>query len=79
MGNRTPQGGRKDIERDQEGLPTDEEREQRGGTAEESVEGAMESEPGVEWHAGEDAGEVPDADDDVDYGDDAEQTGAHPT
>jgi hypothetical protein len=38
------------------------------------MERAMEIEPGVEWHAGEDAGEVPERRDDDEYG-----TGANPT
>jgi hypothetical protein len=39
------------------------EKRQRGGTApaEGVPERALELEPGVEWHAGEDAGEVPDS------------------
>ncbi len=72
MGNRTPQGGRQDVELEERA--TDEKRQRSGSTPTEDVlERAMESEPGVEWHAGEDAGEVPDRDDD------AEQTGANPT
>jgi hypothetical protein len=38
------------------------------------MERAMEIEPGVEWHAGEDAGEVPERRDD-----DEDGTGANPT
>jgi hypothetical protein len=40
---------------------TREEKRQRGGTTptEDVVRRGIEGEPGVEWHAGEDAGEVP--------------------
>jgi hypothetical protein len=39
----------------------DAKRERSGSTpTEEVVERALDVEPGVEWHAGEDAGEVPD-------------------
>jgi hypothetical protein len=75
MGNRTPRGSRQDIERELEEYATDEERQRRGSTPTEDVmERAMETEPGVEWHAGEDAGEVPDRDEE-----ESESTGANPT
>jgi hypothetical protein len=40
-----------------------EEKRQRSGAAptEDAKRRAIEAEPGVEWHAGEDAGEVPDS------------------
>lgn len=51
---------RKDVERELEGHATDEERQRRGSTpTEDGVERALEVEPGVEWHSGEDAGDVP--------------------
>jgi hypothetical protein len=76
MGNRTPRGGRQDIEREIGEHATDEERQRRGSTpTEDVVERALEHEPGVEWHAGEDAGEVPDREDE-----ESEMgTGANPT
>jgi len=75
MGNRAPRGSRQDIERELEEYATDEERQRRGSTPTEDVmERAMETEPGVEWHAGEDAGEVPDRDEE-----ESESTGANPT
>ncbi len=47
-----------------------------GSTPTEDVmERALETDPGVEWHAGEDAGEVPEADRE----ESAEDTGANPT
>jgi hypothetical protein len=39
------------------------------------LERALEVEPGVEWHAGEDAGEVPEREDEESEG----WTGANPT
>jgi len=75
MGNRTPRGSRQDIERELDEYATDEGRQRRGSTpTEDVIERAMESEPGVEWHAGEDAGEVPDRDEE-----ESESTGANPT
>jgi hypothetical protein len=75
MGNRTPRGSRQDIERELDEYATDEGRQRRGSTpTEDVIERAMESEPGVEWHAGEDAGEVPDRDEE-----EADETGGNPT
>lgn len=67
----TGQGGERErIERELERHATDEARQRRGSTPPEDVmrralelethdPGAEPAEPGVEWHAGEDAGEVP--------------------
>jgi hypothetical protein len=75
MGNRTPRSSRQDIERELGEYATDEGRQRRGSTpTEDVIERAMESEPGVEWHAGEDAGEVPDRDEE-----EADETGGNPT
>jgi hypothetical protein len=53
-------GERERIERELEEHATDEERQRRGSMpTEDVIERGMEIEPGVEWHAGEDAGEVP--------------------
>jgi hypothetical protein len=55
---------REDVERDLERDRTEESRQSRGSTPPEHViERALEIEPGVEQHAGEDAGEVPRDDD----------------
>jgi hypothetical protein len=52
------------IERELEQHATEEERQRRGSTPTEDVmQRALEVEPGVEWHTGEDAGEVPDRND----------------
>lgn len=60
---RVSQGSeREKIERELEEHATEDERQRRGSTPSEDVmKRAMdvEPEPGVEWHAGEDAGEVP--------------------
>jgi hypothetical protein len=65
---RVSQGSeREKIERELEEHATEHERQRRGSTPSEDVmKRAMEvePEPGVEWHAGEDAGEVPDAGED---------------
>jgi hypothetical protein len=66
---------RQDVERELGERETDEKRQRSGSTpTEETMERAMEIEPGVEWHAGEDAGEVPERREDEDEG-----TGASPT
>jgi hypothetical protein len=53
------EGKRQDVERELEERATDEERQQRGSTPPEDVmDRALEVEPGVEQHAGEDAGAV---------------------
>lgn len=58
-------GERSDVERELERHATDEERQRRGSTPTEDVlERALEIEPGVEQHVGEDAGGVPRSDDD---------------
>lgn len=59
-------GERTDVERELAEHATDEERQRRGSTPDEDVlERALEVEPGVEQHLGEDAGEVPRTDDDA--------------
>jgi hypothetical protein len=88
MGNATRRGGREDVERELDGRATEERRQRSGSTPTEDVmERAMEldpdvfpleHEPGVEWHAGEDAGEVPDPDPDVGEGA-IQDPGASPT
>ncbi len=61
----TAHASREDVERELERERTEESRQYRGSTPPEHViERALEIEPGVEQHAGEDAGEVP-RDDDV--------------
>ncbi len=51
---------RGDVEREIEEQATDEQRQRRGATpTEDVVERALEIDPGVEQHAGEDAGQVP--------------------
>jgi hypothetical protein len=56
---------RERIERELEEHATEEERQRRGSTPSEDVmKRALDVEPGVEWHAGEDAGEVPEAGED---------------
>jgi hypothetical protein len=51
---------RAEVQRELERRETDEERQRRGSTPPEPViERALEIEPGVEQHAGEDAGQVP--------------------
>lgn len=58
-------GERAEVERELEEHATDEERQRRGSTPREDVlERALEIEPGVEQHAGEDPGGVPRGDDD---------------
>lgn len=57
-------GERSDVEREIEKHATDEERQRRGSTPPEDVlERALEIEPGVEQHVGEDGGGVPRGDD----------------
>jgi hypothetical protein len=66
---------RRDMERELGERATDEKRRSSGSTPdEEAMRRAMEIGPGVEWHAGEDAGEVPERSDE-----DAPDTGANPT
>jgi hypothetical protein len=66
---------RTDIERELSERATEERRQWSGSTpTEDVVERALDVEEGVEWHAGEDAGEVPDDDDE-----EIEGTGANPT
>jgi hypothetical protein len=56
---------RRDLERAPNRRATDEKRVSSGSTPdEETMRRAVETGPGIEWHAGEDAGEVPDRDDD---------------
>jgi hypothetical protein len=56
---------RERIERELKEHATEEERQRRGSTPSEDVmKRALDVEPGVEWHAGEDAGEVPEAGED---------------
>jgi hypothetical protein len=76
MGNRTRRSSRQDIERELAEHASDEERQRRGSApTEDVIERALEPEPGVEWHAGEDAGEVPSREDEEsDFA-----TGADPT
>lgn len=63
---------RTDVERDLEAQATDEQRQRSGSTpTEDVVERALDVEPGVEQHAGEDAGQVPAMDEDLD------ELGAH--
>jgi hypothetical protein len=58
---------RRDVERELGERATDEKRQSSGSTpSEETMRRAMEIEPGVEWHAGEDAGEVPERSDEDD-------------
>ena len=60
MTERTGRDERAEIERELAERETDETRQSRGTTpSERLVERALEVEPGVEVHAGEDAGEVP--------------------
>lgn len=68
---------RTDVERELEERATEEKRQWSGSTpTEDVIERALEVEEGVEWHAGEDAGEVPEPEraDEEDEG-----TGANPT
>jgi hypothetical protein len=66
---------RTDVERELRERATEERRQGSGSTpTEDLMERALEVEPGVEWHAGEDAGEVPDREDE-----EREGTGADPT
>jgi hypothetical protein len=66
---------RTDVERELSERATEERRQSSGSTpTEDVVERALETEEGVEWHAGEDAGEVPGRDDE-----EPEETGASPT
>jgi hypothetical protein len=59
-------GEREEVERDLEKQRTEETRQRRGrAPPEQAVERALDLEPGVEQHAGEDAGQVPRDDDDV--------------
>ncbi len=72
----TREAGRREIQRQLAERGTEQRRQYSGSTPTEDVmERALENEPGVEWHAGEDAGEVPEADRD----EPAEETGANPT
>jgi hypothetical protein len=69
MASGTRRSSRQDIEREIDERATDEVRQRSGSTpTEDLLERALEDEPdhepGVEWHAGEDAGEVPRRDDD---------------
>lgn len=58
-------GERAEVERELERYQSEESRQWRGSTPPEHVlERALEIEPGVEQHAGEDAGQVPREDDD---------------
>jgi hypothetical protein len=53
-------GERADVERELRERATEEERQRRGSTPDEGLlERALDVEPGVEQHMGEDAGEVP--------------------
>lgn len=65
MAKRTGRDARAEIERELAERETDEAPRQSRGTtpSERLVERALEVEPGVEVHAGEDAGEVPHEDD----------------
>jgi hypothetical protein len=66
---------RTDVERELSERATEERRQGSGAMPTEDVlERALEVEPGVEWHAGEDAGEVPDREDE-----ESDWTGANPT
>jgi hypothetical protein len=71
---------REDVERELRERESEEARQRSGSTpTEDVVERALALEPleveeGVEWHAGEDAGEVPGRDDE-----EPEETGASPT
>jgi hypothetical protein len=66
---------RQDVERELRERATDERRQSSGSTPDEAtMERALETGPGVEWHAGEDAGEVPERGEEDDEG-----TGANPT
>jgi hypothetical protein len=61
---------RQDVERE-----LGEKRQPSGSTPdEETMRRAFETGPGIEWHAGEDAGEVPERGDE-----DVPETGANPT
>jgi hypothetical protein len=67
---------RTDVERELRERATEEKRQGSGSTpTEDVIERALEVEPGVEWHAGEDAGEVPEREDEEGEG----WTGANPT
>ena len=64
MAERTGRDERAEVERELAERETDEARQSRGTTPPERlVERALEVEPGVEVHAGEDAGQVPREDD----------------
>ncbi len=68
MAERKDRSERSEVERELQRRETDESRQSRGSTPPESlVERALDIEPGVEQHAGEDAGQVPrdDSDDGV--------------
>ncbi|HEX9399471.1 MAG TPA: hypothetical protein VF912_05120 [Anaeromyxobacter sp.] len=66
MAERTGRDERGEVERELGKEETDEKRQRRGSTpAERVVERALDLEPGVEQHAGEDAGQVPRDDDDA--------------
>jgi hypothetical protein len=68
---------RTDVERELSERATEERRQSSGSTpTEDVVERALETEEGVEWHAGEDAGEVPDPEREDE---ESEGTGANPT
>jgi hypothetical protein len=54
---------REQVQRELDEPARGEKRQQGGSTpAEDGAERVLDLEPGVEWHAGEDAGEVPDRD-----------------
>ncbi len=73
----TREAGRREIERELAERATEQRRQGSGSTPTEDVmERALETGPGVEWHAGEDAGEVPERGEDED---DGSGTGANPT
>lgn len=70
MAERGSREERAEVERELERRETEESRQRRGSTPPERlVERALEIEPGVEQHAGEDAGQVPRDDVPTDDGD----------
>ncbi len=72
----TREAGRRELERELAERTNEQKRQGSGSTpTEDLIERALETGPGVEWHAGEDAGEVPERGDDEPEG---PESGANP-